>query len=106
DLERELQRAGKIGFFEFQVLDHLACQHGNMTMSQLAARCSSSLSRLSHVARKLETRKLLTRRLSEVDKRVTVAEITVDGQRLKSEEHTSELQSRFDLVCCLLLEKT
>jgi len=82
DLERELQRAGKIGFFEFQVLDHLACQHGNMTMSQLAARCSSSLSRLSHVARKLETRKLLTRRLSEVDKRVTVAEITVDGQRL------------------------
>src|SRR5699024_12588460 len=55
-----------------------------MTMSQLAARCSSSLSRLSHVARKLETRKLLTRRLSEVDKRVTVAEITVDGQRLSA----------------------
>src|SRR5438067_13927024 len=27
----------------------------------------------------------------------------VDGQR--SEEHTSELQSRFDLVCRLLLEK-
>src|SRR5699024_11282564 len=24
---------------------------------------------------------------------------------LRSEEHTSELQSRFDLVCCLLLEK-
>src|SRR5699024_12077384 len=23
----------------------------------------------------------------------------------RSEEHTSELQSRFDLVCCLLLEK-
>src|SRR5699024_11908787 len=27
-----------------------------------------------------------------------------DGQR-RSEEHTSELQSRFDLVCRLLLEK-
>src|SRR5438067_8086685 len=26
-------------------------------------------------------------------------------QRLRSEEHTSELQSRFDLVCRLLLEK-
>src|SRR5207249_11529824 len=25
--------------------------------------------------------------------------------RLRSEEHTSELQSRFDLVCLLLLEK-
>src|SRR5699024_12525270 len=27
------------------------------------------------------------------------------GERLRSEEHTSELQSRFDLVCRLLLEK-
>src|SRR5699024_12286947 len=24
---------------------------------------------------------------------------------LRSEEHTSELQSRFDIVCCLMLEK-
>src|SRR5699024_7502615 len=24
---------------------------------------------------------------------------------IRSEEHTSELQSRFDIVCCLLLEK-
>src|SRR5699024_12280626 len=32
---------------------------------------------------------------------------TMSGQtaRLRSEEHTSELQSRFDLVCRLLLEK-
>src|SRR5699024_12107385 len=28
------------------------------------------------------------------------------GARWRSEEHTSELQSRFDLVCRLLLEKT
>src|SRR5699024_12379771 len=28
-----------------------------------------------------------------------------DGLDLRSEEHTSELQSRFDLVCRLLLEK-
>src|SRR5699024_11663269 len=27
------------------------------------------------------------------------------GERPRSEEHTSELQSRFDLVCRLLLEK-
>src|SRR5699024_3506528 len=27
------------------------------------------------------------------------------GQKVRSEEHTSELQSRFDLVCRLLLEK-
>src|SRR5207249_10491921 len=39
-----------------------------------------------------------------------VVELLVGGQRrhragLRSEEHTSELQSRFDLVCRLLLEK-
>src|SRR5207249_7706824 len=28
-----------------------------------------------------------------------------DADRFRSEEHTSELQSRFDLVCRLLLEK-
>src|SRR5207249_11245013 len=28
-----------------------------------------------------------------------------DGRDARSEEHTSELQSRFDLVCRLLLEK-
>src|SRR5437868_9356096 len=35
------------------------------------------------------------------------AEIAVydQGNRADSEEHTSELQSRFDLVCRLLLEK-
>src|SRR5207249_10479210 len=27
------------------------------------------------------------------------------GRKVRSEEHTSELQSRFDLVCRLLLEK-
>src|SRR5207249_7594881 len=30
---------------------------------------------------------------------------TAPGLRCRSEEHTSELQSRFDLVCRLLLEK-
>src|SRR5699024_12745144 len=56
DLERDLQRAGKISFFEFQVLHHLASQHGSMTMSQLAARCSSSLTRSTHLALTLEVR--------------------------------------------------
>src|SRR5437868_12755181 len=33
------------------------------------------------------------------------AEKFEEPRRLRSEEHTSELQSRFDLVCRLLLEK-
>src|SRR5207249_5050214 len=31
--------------------------------------------------------------------------VTLEEQEGRSEEHTSELQSRFDLVCRLLLEK-
>src|SRR2546421_4731312 len=31
--------------------------------------------------------------------------VAIDARRLRSEEHTSELQSRSDLVCRLLLEK-
>src|SRR5699024_11218423 len=35
-----------------------------------------------------------------------ISTMTVNEERLhRSEEHTSELQSRFDLVCRLLLEK-
>src|SRR5438067_10511172 len=36
---------------------------------------------------------------------VAVFETHVQADHLRSEEHTSELQSRFDLVCRLLLEK-
>src|SRR5207249_9450876 len=44
-------------------------------------------------------------RTREVKVRIPVG--VADGQRVRvrSEEHTSELQSRFDLVCRLLLEK-
>src|SRR5699024_12165867 len=41
--------------------------------------------------------------LSEIEQLATHMGIIHEG-RLRSEEHTSELQSRFDLVCRLLLE--
>src|SRR5690625_3400296 len=82
DLEHDLQKAGKISFFEFQVLDHLSSERSQMSMTRLATRCNSSLSRLSHVARKLEGRGLLTRRLSERDRRGTVRQITPAGRQL------------------------
>src|SRR5699024_11928814 len=47
-------------------------------------------------------------RLQEADDRgvsLAVALNRVNPDSLRSEEHTSELQSRFDLVCRLLLEK-
>src|SRR5437868_13043746 len=40
------------------------------------------------------------------DLKAKIAVEAIKGQRtIRSEEHTSELQSRFDLVCRLLLEK-
>src|SRR5699024_9111442 len=39
------------------------------------------------------------------NKKVNAAHDISDGGLARSEEHTSELQSRFDLVCRLLLEK-
>src|SRR5690349_8996976 len=41
----------------------------------------------------------------EVDGLQVGGEVEVDGSYYRSEEHTSELQSRRDLVCRLLLEK-
>src|SRR5699024_11511834 len=37
--------------------------------------------------------------------RVARSQLSIAPEVLRSEEHTSELQSRFDLVCRLLLEK-
>src|SRR5437868_10097571 len=39
------------------------------------------------------------------DARAAPGDLLADQHAVRSEEHTSELQSRFDLVCRLLLEK-
>lgn len=78
-LEADLQRAGPVSFFEYQVLAMLSENGGPLTMSELAARTNSSLSRLSHVARKLEDRGWICRRASTDDARVTMAEMTERG---------------------------
>src|SRR5699024_11867273 len=45
-------------------------------------------------------------RLGDVDEGdAELGGLAEEGLRRRSEEHTSELQSRFDLVCRLLLEK-
>src|SRR5438067_9739491 len=42
---------------------------------------------------------------SDMPATINGEEVTVSACKERSEEHTSELQSRFDLVCRLLLEK-
>lgn len=78
-LEADLQKAGSLSFFEFQVLCSLKEADGSLTMSQLAERCNCSLSRLSHVARKLEERGAIERDQADSDKRVTMAQLTEQG---------------------------
>src|SRR2546428_5636782 len=44
-------------------------------------------------------------RMTPIQPSVTAAFLDSGGLKARSEEHTSELQSRSDLVCRLLLEK-
>src|SRR5699024_12479850 len=55
--------------------------------------------KLKHMKINLNNKTKLGEGLSDVVKRRPCSNV------LRSEEHTSELQSRFDLVCRLLLEK-
>lgn len=79
-LEAPLQQAGKLSLFEYNVLAMLS-EAGTATlpMSELAARTSASLSRLSHVVRKLQGRGYVERSVNAEDARVTQVTITPVG---------------------------
>ncbi|MFL4474924.1 MarR family winged helix-turn-helix transcriptional regulator [Paeniglutamicibacter sp. MACA_103] len=79
-LDSELQVQAKITLFDYTVLAMLseAPEH-ILAMSELASRSSSSLSRLSHVVKKLESRGWVERSRSAEDARVTIAKLTDEG---------------------------
>lgn len=79
-LDAHLFRQAKITLFDYHVLAMLS-ETGEHTlpMSELAARSNASLSRLSHVVKKLEGRGWVTRSQSAHDGRVTTATITAQG---------------------------
>ncbi|WP_125615690.1 MarR family winged helix-turn-helix transcriptional regulator [Specibacter cremeus] len=85
-LDAPLQKAAKLSLFDYNVLAMLS-EAGNRTlpMSELAARTSASLSRLSHVAKKLEARGLVSRDTHASDARVTAASVTDAGMALIEE---------------------
>ncbi|GAA4774483.1 MarR family winged helix-turn-helix transcriptional regulator [Citricoccus nitrophenolicus] len=97
-LEADLQLEGAVSFFEYQVLAMLSESDDALPMSELAARTNASLSRLSHVARKLESRGLMARSPSSEDARVTMAKITEVGMaeiaRL-APFHVASVRARF-----------
>jgi DNA-binding MarR family transcriptional regulator len=79
-LDSQLHAAGKVSLFDYNVMAMLSEAEGHfLPMSELAARTSSSLSRLSHVVSKLEKRGWLERRPHPRDARVTTAHLSDDG---------------------------
>lgn len=79
-LDTQLHAAGKLSLFDYNVLAMLSEADGQyLPMSELAARTSASLSRLSHVVTKLQNRGWLERRPHPGDARVTTAHLTEAG---------------------------
>lgn len=79
-LDGPLQQEAGLSLFDYNVLAMLSeAKEGTLPMSELATRTSASLSRLSHVVKKLEGRRYVTRCPHTQDARVTTATITEPG---------------------------
>jgi DNA-binding MarR family transcriptional regulator len=79
-LDAQLERDAGLNYFEYIVLAMLSEQPDRiLQMSELAAVTNASLSRLSHVAKRLETRGLMRREPDSRDGRRTNAVLTEAG---------------------------
>jgi DNA-binding MarR family transcriptional regulator len=82
-LECQLQQDAGLSFLEYHVLARLSENPGNtLRMSELAEVTDSSLSRLSHLMKRLERRDLVRREPDAADGRYTNAIMTDAGLRL------------------------
>lgn len=80
-LDNQLERDSGLSFFEYMVLAMLAEQEDvTLRMSSLAELTNGSLSRLSHVVRRLETAGLVRRETCQDDRRATNAILTTAGR--------------------------
>ena len=79
-LDAQLERDAGLNYFEYLVLAILSEQPDRtLRMSELASATNASLSRLSHVARRLQGRHLLHREPDPADGRCTRAVLTDTG---------------------------
>lgn len=82
-LECQLQQDAGLSFIEYHALARLSENPGNtMRMSELAEVTDASLSRLSHLVKRLERRQLVRREPDPSDGRCTNAILTRTGLRL------------------------
>ncbi|MBP2330251.1 DNA-binding MarR family transcriptional regulator [Kibdelosporangium banguiense] len=79
-LDRQMQRDSGMPLAYFEILAVLSEMPGrSLRMSELAAMCRSSRSRLSHAVSRLEEAGWVRRRACESDKRGAFAELTDEG---------------------------
>jgi DNA-binding MarR family transcriptional regulator len=79
-LDAQLERDSGLNYFEYIVMAMLSEAPGRtLGMSQLASLTNASLSRLSHVAKRLEKIGLVRREPDELDGRTTNATLTDHG---------------------------
>jgi DNA-binding MarR family transcriptional regulator len=82
-LDSQLQCDSQLTFYEYVVLSFLSMSTDDTArMSDLARVSTSSLSRLSNVAKKMESRGWLTRCPDPEDGRFTLARLTPEGRRI------------------------
>ncbi|MBO3129546.1 MarR family winged helix-turn-helix transcriptional regulator [Dermatophilus congolensis] len=80
-LDGQLERDSGLRFFEYMVLAMLSEQEPpQVRMSHLAVLTGGSLSRLSHVAKRLEREGLIVRATDPADRRSTLARLTPLGR--------------------------
>lgn len=79
-LDSDLQAQAKITLFDYNVLAMLSEEgERHLPMSELASKTNASLSRLSHVVKKLEARGWVERTQCDSDARVTMAHLSEAG---------------------------
>ncbi|QIV86392.1 MarR family winged helix-turn-helix transcriptional regulator [Glutamicibacter mishrai] len=79
-LDSDLQGLEGITLFDYHMLAMLSeAEDRKLSMTSLASHTSASLSRLSHVVKKLESRGWIVREQSDEDARVKIASLTDDG---------------------------
>jgi DNA-binding MarR family transcriptional regulator len=98
-LDQQLQRDAELSLFEYMVLAMLSeAPHRTLRMNDLAALTSSSPSRLSHVAARLENAGFVERRRCEGRGRSTNAVLTDQGYAKVVDAapgHVAEVRERF-----------
>jgi DNA-binding MarR family transcriptional regulator len=102
-LDRQMQRDSGMPLAYFEILAVLSEMPGrSLRMSELAAMCRSSRSRLSHAVSRLEEAGWVRRRACESDKRGAFAELTDEGFKIlekSAPDHVNTVrQHLFDVL--------